>query len=63
MIDRLTAETQARISYGYGIGYFALKLMEGLGWLTEVKGIDELALLIGYFWFQRQRQQETKPNA
>lgn len=62
MIDKLTADTQARLSYGFFVGYFTVKVMEGLKWLGDVNGIDEIALLIASFWFMRQRSQE-KPNA
>lgn len=63
MIDRLTADTQRWLSYGYFIGYFCLKVLEGMKLLSPVSGIDELALLIGYFWFQRERSKDQKTSS
>lgn len=63
MIDKLTAETQARLSYLILGGYFALKILEGLKLIDAVRGADELAMLAAAFWFMRSRPQETKPNA
>lgn len=65
MIDRLTADTQARLSYAIIGGYFALKILQGVGWLSHDDGNDlkEVVMLVGFYWFQRQRPQETKPNA
>lgn len=63
MIDKLTAETQARLSYLVLIGYFGLKVLEGLKLIAPVSGLNEFALVVLYFWFQRTRPQETKPNA
>lgn len=62
MIDKLTAETQAYLSYGIVIGYFLLKILEGLKIVDTVRGPDELVMLVGAFWFMRSRPQE-KPNA
>lgn len=64
MIDRLTADTQARLSYAIIGGYFALKILQGLGWLTDTgSDLKEIVMLVAFYWFQRQRPQETKPNA
>lgn len=64
MIDRLTADTQARLSYAIVAGYFALKVLQGLGWLTDTGAdLKEIVMLVAFYWFQRQRPQETKPNA
>ena len=63
MIDKFTAETQARLSYLVLIGYFGLKVLEGMKLITPVSGLNEFALVVLYFWFQRSRPQETKPNA
>lgn len=62
MNDKLTAETQARLAYLILGGYFALKVLEGLGWIKAVNGPDELAMLAAAYFFMRQRSQE-KPNA
>lgn len=62
MIDRLTAETQARLSYLIIGGYFALKILEGLALITPVADVKELLMLVAAYWFMRQRPQE-KPNA
>lgn len=63
MIDRLTAETQAKLSYLIVGGYFGLKIFEGLGWITTISAdMKELLMLVAAFWFMRSRQQE-KPNA
>jgi hypothetical protein len=63
MIDRHVAETQSRLSYVFVIGFFGLKLMEGLKWITPVSAdLNELLMLVATFWFLRSRSQE-KPNA
>lgn len=63
MIDRFTAETQARISYVIFGGYFVLKVLEGLKFIDPVSAdLKELLMLVGAFWFMRSRQQE-KPSA
>lgn len=63
MIDRITAETQARLSYFIIGGYFALKLLQGLGWISDTGAdIKEVLMLVAAFWFMRSRPQE-KPNA
>lgn len=62
MIDMLTAKTQARLAYLIIGGYFALKILEGLQVIQQVRGPDEIAMLAAAFFFMRQRQ-ETKPNA
>ena len=55
MIDRLTADTQARLAYLILGGYFALKVLEGLGLINPVRGPDELAMLAAAYFFMRQR--------
>lgn len=60
MIDRLTAETQARLAYFIIIGHFVLKAAAGFG--LTIGGTDELAMLAAAFFFMRQRQ-ESKSNA
>lgn len=55
MIERLTAHTQARLSYLIVLGYFVLKIMEGVKWIDPVRGPDEIAMLVAAYWFMRQR--------
>jgi hypothetical protein len=62
MIERFTAETQARLAYLIIGGYFVLKILEGLQVIQAIRGPDELAMLAAAFFFMRQRSQE-KPNA
>ena len=62
MIDRLTAQTQARISYAILFIYFALKLLEGLKLIDSVSGdLKEVLVAMTMFWFMRARNQE-KPS-
>jgi hypothetical protein len=61
VIDRLTAETQARLSYLAFGGYFGLKILEGLKFITPVSAdLKEILMLIGAFWFMRQREKENR---
>lgn len=62
MIDRLTAETQARLSYLIFGGWFGLKVLEGLKFIAPVADFNELLMLVAAYWFMRQRNQE-KPSA
>jgi hypothetical protein len=62
VIDKLTADTQARLAYLIIGGYFALKILEGLKLIETVRGPDELAMLATAYFFMRQRSPE-KPNA
>jgi hypothetical protein len=62
VIERLTAETQARLSYLIFGGWLVLKALEGLGYIRPVADFNELLMLVGAYWFMRQRNQE-KPNA
>lgn len=62
MIERTIAETQAKLSYLIVAGYFGLKILEGLHWLTPVSSdLKEVLMLVGAFWFMRQREKEVRP--
>lgn len=63
MIERLTAQTQARLSYLIVLGYFALKVMEGLDVIKPVTGASEIVMAVVFFWFQRQRQPSTNGDS
>jgi hypothetical protein len=62
MIERLTAETQARLSYLIVGGWLVLKALEGLAVISPVADFNEILMLVGAYWFMRQRSQE-KPSA
>lgn len=63
MIDEFTAKTQARLSYAIVGGFFGLKLLEGLKWISPVSAdLGEILMLVATFWFLRLRPQE-KSNA
>ena len=63
MIERLTAETQSRLSYLVVGGYFGLKVIEGLKLIDPVSAdLKEVLMAVVLFWFMRQRSQE-KPSA
>lgn len=62
MIDTLTARAQVALSVLILVGYFGIKVAEGLGYLKEGGDMNELVMLVAFFWFQRQRTQE-KPSA
>lgn len=63
MIEKLTADTQARLSYLFLIGYFSLKVLEGLKWVEPISAdLKEALMVVLLFWFMRSRPQE-KPNA
>jgi hypothetical protein len=62
MNDLLTARAQVGLSFLIVLGYFGVKVAEGLGYLKEVGDMNEMLMLVLFFWFQRQRSQE-KPSA
>lgn len=63
MIDRITAETQSRLSYFIIGGYFGLKILEGLKWIDPISAdLKEVLMAVVLFWFMRTRPQE-KPSA
>lgn len=62
MNDRITAYAQVGLSFLIIIGYLGIKTAEGLKLIGDVGDMNELVMLVAFFWFQRQRQ-ETKPNA
>lgn len=64
MIERLTAETQARLSYLVIGGYFGLKVIEGLKLIDPVSAdLKEVLMAVILFWFMRTRSSQEKPNA
>lgn len=63
MNDRLTAFAQIGLSYLIIAGYLGIKVAVGLGYLKDLGDMNELVMLVAFFWFQRTRPQETKPNA
>lgn len=62
MNDLLTARAQVGLSFLIVAGYFGIKVAEGLGFIKGIGDMNEMLMLVLFFWFQRQRQ-ETKPNA
>jgi hypothetical protein len=63
MNDLLIARAQVGLSFFIIAGYFGIKIAEGLQLIQATSGdMNELIMLIAFFWFQRQRTQE-KPNA
>lgn len=62
MNDRITAYAQIGLSFLIILGYMGIKVAEGLKVIGDVGDMNELVMLVAFFWFQRQRQ-ETKPNA
>lgn len=63
MNDRFIAQTQAWLSYLVIGGYFALKVLQGLGVIHDTGAdLKEVVMIVAFYWFQRQRQ-ENKPNA
>lgn len=63
MIDRITAETQTRLSYLIIAGYFALKLLQGFGLIADTGAdLKEVLMAVVLFWFMRSRPTE-KLNA
>ena len=63
MNDRITAYAQVGLSFLIIIGYLSIKIAEGLKLIGDVGDMNELVMLVAFFWFQRTRPQETKPNA
>ncbi len=60
MIDAHAASTQARLSYVIVGGFFVLKILEGLGYLTPVSAdLKEVLMLVGAFWFMRERNKQN----
>lgn len=62
MNDLLTARAQVGLSFLILLGYFGIKVAEGLGYLETGGDMNELVMLVAFFWFQRTRTQE-KPSA
>jgi hypothetical protein len=62
MNDRITAWAQVGLSFLIITGYLGIKIAEGLKWIGDVGDMNELVMLVAFFWFQRQRTQD-KPNA
>jgi hypothetical protein len=63
MNDRITALAQVGLSYLIIVGYFGIKIAEGLKLLAPVSNLTELVMLVAFFWFQRQRLSTEKPSA
>lgn len=62
MNDRITALAQVGLSFLIIAGYLGIKIAEGLKVIGDVGDMNELVMLVAFFWFQRQRSQE-KPSA
>lgn len=56
----LTAWAQVGLSFLIVCGYFGIKVAEGLGYLKDVGDMNEMLMLVLFFWFQRQRSQEER---
>lgn len=62
MNDRITALAQVGLSFLIIAGYLGIKIAEGLKVIGDVSDMNELVMLVAFFWFQRQRSSE-KANA
>jgi hypothetical protein len=58
MNDRITAWAQVGLSFLIIAGYLGIKIAEGLKLIGDVGDMNELVMLVAFFWFQRQRSQE-----
>jgi hypothetical protein len=58
----LTARAQVGLSFLIVLGYFGIKVAEGLGYLKDVGDMNEMLMLVLFFWFQRQRTQGVVSN-
>jgi hypothetical protein len=58
--ESLTAIAQVSLSFLIILGFFGIKIAEGLGYLKDVGDMNEMLMLVLFFWFQRQRSQDSK---
>lgn len=63
MNDRITALAQVGLSFLIIVGYLGIKVAEGLKLIGDVGDMNELVMLVAFFWFQRQRQSTEKTGA
>ena len=63
MNDRITALAQVGLSYLIVVGYLAIKVAEGLGYIKDASDLKEIVMLVAAFWFMRQRQSSEKSSA
>jgi hypothetical protein len=63
MNDRITALAQVGLSFLIIAGYLGIKVAEGLKLIGDVGDMNELVMLVAFFWFQRQRQTTEKTGA
>jgi hypothetical protein len=62
---KLTARTQAGLSYLIIGGYFGILIGEGMKYLTPgtASGLKDIIMLVAAYWFMRQRNPaEEKPT-
>lgn len=63
MNDHITALAQVGLSFLIIAGYLGIKIAEGLKLIGDVGDMNELVMLVAFFWFQRQRSSTEKPSA
>lgn len=63
MNDRITAWAQVGLSFLIIAGYLGIKIAEGLKVIGDVGDMNELVMLVAFFWFQRQRQSTEQTGA
>jgi hypothetical protein len=58
---KLTARTQAGLSYLIIGGYFGILVGEGMKYLTPgtASGLKDVIMLVAAFWFMRQRNSDS----
>lgn len=61
MNDRITAWAQVGLSFLIIAGYLGIKIAEGLKVIGDVGDMNELVMLVGAFWFMRQRSASSTP--
>lgn len=64
MNELFTAQAQRNLTYLWLVGFFAILILSGWGYLKDVP-MDSLFTMTGvvlFFWFNRSRPQETPPN-
>ena len=59
----VVASAQVGLSYLCLIGFFGMLIGEGTGHLAAgtASSLKELVMLVGFFWFQRQRTSDPPP--
>lgn len=55
MLDDMTAKAQIGLSYLIVAGYFGIHVATGLEYMKPVGDMNEMLMLVLFFWFQRTR--------